>query len=462
MESVQSIVNTLSGIVWGVPFLILLVGTGVWLSLLLRFVQIRKLKHAYHVVRGKFDNPDDAGDISHFQALSAALSATIGIGNIAGVATAIHYGGPGALFWMWITAFFGMASKGVECFLAHHYRVIHEDGSASGGPMYYITRGLGSNFKWLGIVFAFLAMVASLGSANMVQSNTVAQRFSTDLNIPSWVTGVVLAALVGLVIVGGIRRIGSVASRLVPAMTGIYVLGGGAVLLLNLGEVPAALGTIFGHAFSPPGATGGFLGSTFLFTLTWGMKRGLFSNEAGQGSAPIAHAAAKTKFSVREGAVAMLGPLIDTIIVCSITGLVIVVTGAWKTALDAEGKLLNGADLTAEAFRRGLAPIFAHGDAIVTIAVPLFAFSTAIAWSYYGDRCVEFLFGEKGIIPYRLVFTVCTFIGATQTLELVWGMADVANGLMAAPNLIGLIGLSFFAKRQWDGYFAKNGDWWKV
>ncbi len=461
-ERLNEVFSFLSGIVWGVPFLILLVGTGVLLTFMLRFVQLRKIKHAVQVVAGKFDDPEEEGDISHFQALSAALSATIGIGNIAGVATAIHFGGPGALFWMWVTAFFGMASKGVECFLGHRFRVINEDGTASGGPMYYITRGLGPKFKWLGMIFALLAVISSLGSANMVQANTVSQMFSRDLSIPTWVTGLVLAVLAGIVIIGGIRRIGNLASRLVPTMAAIYMLGGLTVLALNIGDIPAAIGTIFTQAFSPAGATGGFLGSTFLYTLTWGMKRGLFSNEAGQGSAPIAHAAAKTRYSVREGVVAMLGPLIDTIIVCSVTGLVIVVTGAWQNGLNAEGNLLNGAALTAWAFEKGLSPLFPGGNYLVTLAVPLFAFSTMVAWSYYGDRSAQFLFGKRGLTPYHILFVICTFLGAVFQLELVWNMADVANGLMAAPNLIALVGLSALAKREWDKYFEPDGDWQKT
>ena len=461
-DQIQHVIDTASGIVWGVPFLALLVGTGALLTYMLRGVQVRKLRHAFDVIRGKYDDPDDEGDLNHFQALSAALSATIGIGNIAGVATAIYWGGPGALFWMWITAFVGMASKGVECYLAHRFRVVHEDGSASGGPMYYISRGLGPRWKWLGGTFAFLAMIASLGSANMVQSNTVAQRFATDLGIPTWITGIVLAVCVGFVIIGGIRRIGNVASKLVPFMAVVYMLGGLTVLFLNLGAIPAAIADIFRYAFSPPGMAGGFAGSTFLLTLQWGVKRGLFSNEAGQGSAPIAHAAAKTKFSVREGVVAMVGPFIDTIIVCTVTGLVIVVTGAWRTALHPEtGELMNGANMTAFAFREGLSPIFGRGQSIVTFAVPLFAFSTAISWSYYGDRCVEYLFGSKGIVPYRIVFTICTFIGSVFTLNMVWAIADVANGLMAAPNLVALIALAGLAKREWNEYFAPGGDWSK-
>ena len=436
-------------------FLILLIGTGVFLTFYLRFVQVRRFKHGIDVVRGSYDDPKEQGDLSHFQALSSALSATIGIGNIAGVATAIHYGGPGALFWMWVTAAVGMTTKGVECYLGHRYREINPDGTASGGPMYYIKNGMGKKWTWLGGTFAFLAAFASLGSADMVQCNTVSQILKRDLSMPTWVTGLLMAILVGIVIIGGIRRIGHVASKLVPLMGAIYMLGGLTVLVMNMGEIPGALQLIFAKAFTTQGEIGGFAGSTFLFTLTWGAKRGLFSNEAGQGSAPIAHAAAKTHESVREGVVAQLGPFIDTIVVCSVTGLVIVSTGAWHQGLDAEGNLLNGAALTAWAFEKGLSPVFANGHYIVTLAVPLFAYSTMITWSYYGDRSISFLWGRGAILPYRLVFVACTFIGATLSLPLVWSMADVSNGLMAAPNLIAILFLSKSAKREYEDYFRR-------
>jgi AGCS family alanine or glycine:cation symporter len=458
LERFHGYVDFASGIVWGVPFLILLVGTGVFLTIYLRFIQIRKFKHSIEVIKGKYDNPDEEGDLSHFQALSSALSATIGIGNIAGVATAIHYGGPGALFWMWVTAFVGMATKGVECYLGHRCRVIDSDGSASGGPMYYITNGMGANWKWLGATFAFLAAFASLGSADMVQSNTVSQILSKDLSIPTWVTGLVLATFVAVVIIGGIRRIGRVASKLVPTMGALYMIGGLTVLILNADQVAGALQLIFSKAFTPQGEIGGFAGSAFLLTLTWGCKRGLFSNEAGQGSAPIAHAAAKTKESVREGIVAQIGPFIDTIVVCTVTGLVIVSTGAWHSGLDADGNLLNGAALTAWAFEKGLSPLMGGGKYIVTLAVPLFAYSTMISWSYYGDRCVSFLWGKGAIRPYRYIFVLFTFLGATLSLPLVWAMADVSNGLMAAPNLIAILALSRMAKREYGEYFRKMDE----
>lgn len=454
----EALINFISGIVWGIPFLILLIGTGVFLTFYFRFVQIRRFKHSVKVIRGSYDDPEEEGDLSHFQALSSALSATIGIGNIAGVATAIHYGGPGALFWMWVTAFVGMATKGVECYLAHRHRVVNPDGTVSGGPMYYITKGMGANWKWLGATFAFLAAFASLGSADMVQSNTVSQILKKDLSIPTYVTGAVMAFLIAIVIIGGIRRIGNVASRLVPTMAALYMVGGAVVLILNIDQVPGAIGLIFSKAFTPQGELGGFAGSAFLLTLTWGCKRGLFSNEAGQGSAPIAHAAAKTKESVREGIVAQIGPFVDTIVVCSITGLVIVSTGAWHSGLDAGGDLLNGAALTAWAFQKGLSPIFANGHYIVTLAVPLFAYSTMIAWSYYGDRSVSFLWGRKAIAPYRLIFVVFSFIGATLPLPLVWALADVSNGLMAVPNLVAILVLSRMAKKDYGDYFQRMSN----
>jgi len=343
----------------------------------------------------------------------------------------------------------------VECFLGHRFREVHPDGHAAGGPMYYIKNGMGSRWAWLGGVFAFLAAAASLGSADMVQSNTVSQILHKDLGMPTWVTGLILASAVAVVIIGGIRRIGHVAAKLVPTMCVIYVLGGLAILIINMSEIPAALNMIISKAFTPQGEIGGFAGSTFLLTLTWGAKRGLFSNEAGQGSAPIAHAAAKTNESVREGIVAQIGPFIDTLVVCTITGLVIITTGAWTAGLDADGSLLNGAALTAWAFQKGLSPIFPGGHYIITLAVPFFAYSTMIAWSYYGDRSVTFLWGVGAVPIYRVVFVICTFIGATLALPLVWDMADVSNGLMAVPNLIALIALASLTKREYADYFSR-------
>jgi len=455
LETFHGFVKFVGGIVWGPPFVVLLLGTGIFLTIYLRFVQVRKFKHSIEVIRGKYDDPHEKGDLSHFQALSAALSATIGIGNIAGVGLAIHVGGPGALFWMWITASVGMATKGVECYLGHRFRVVHPDGSASGGAMYYIKNGMGPKWGWLAATFAFLVAFASLGSSNMVQSNTVSQIMDKDVALPTWVTGLVLSFLVGLVILGGIRRIGQVASKLVPTMCVIYVITGLVVIILNASRVGDAFALIVTRAFTPQGELGGFAGATFLLTLTQGARRGLFSNEAGQGSAPIAHAAAKTNESVREGVVAQIGPFLDTLIVCTITGLVIVVTDAWILGLDENGKLLNGAALTAWAFQKGLSPFFSWGHLIITFAVAPFAYSTMIAWSYYGDRSVTYLWGERAVLPYRIIFVIFTFIGATLTLRLVWDMGDVSNGLMAAPNLVALIALARLSKREYEDYFNR-------
>ena len=448
-------VRFVGGIVWGPPFLILLIGTGVFLTVYLHFVQVRRFKHSIEIIGGKYDDPRDKGDLTHFQALSAALSATIGIGNIAGVATAIHYGGPGALFWMWLVAFFGMATKGVECYLGHRLRVIHPDGSASGGPMYFIANGMGPRWKWLAVTFAFLAAFASLGSSNMVQSNTVSQILAKDLSLPPVVTGILLSIFIGVVIIGGIRRIGHVAAKLVPTMCVAYLAGGLAIILMSADRIPEAIALIINSAFTPPGELGGFAGSTFLLTLTWGAKRGLFSNEAGQGSASIAHAAARTSESVREGIVAQIGPFIDTLVVCTITGLVIVVTGAWTDGFDPDGRLLNGASLTAWAFERGLSPLFSGGQYIITACVPLFAYSTMITWSYYGDRSVTFLWGKRAVLPYRVVFVCFTTVGATVALPLAWDMGDVSNGLMALPNLVALIALARFARKEYADYFER-------
>ena len=351
MEEIKSVIEFCSRLLWDTPevfpiMVLLLLATGVFLTLQLRLIQFRRLWHSVLVIAGKYDNPEDAGDVSHFQALSAALSATVGIGNIAGVATAVHYGGPGAVFWLWVTGFIGMATKFTECTLALKYRKIHPDGSASGGPMYYMRDGLGGNWGWVGMVFAVCAVISSFGSGNAVQAFTMADSFRTDFGIPPWISGLVSASLVAVVILGGIKRIGAVASKLVPFMGLMYVLCALAVIVLNIEHLPAAISTIVREAFTPSAGIAGFAGSTFIFTLTWGVKRGLFSNEAGQGSAPIAHAAAKTDEPVREGAVALLGPLIDTVVICAMTGLVVVITGTWNQRFDDQVNLSPRSSLT--------------------------------------------------------------------------------------------------------------------
>jgi AGCS family alanine or glycine:cation symporter len=565
VELIKSVIDAANSVIWewpaGLPLMVaMLLGTGIFLTLRLGFINLRGFRHAVKVVKGDFDDPNDPGDISHFQALTTALSATVGIGNIAGVATAIHYGGPGALFWMWLTAFLGMTTKYTECTLSTHFRKDNPDGSVSGGPMYYIERGLGPKFKPLAVAFACCAVVSSFGSGNSIQSFTMADSFRSDFHLPTWLTGGVSAAIVAAVIIGGIKRIGLFASRVMPAMAILYFTSAVVVLAMRIADLPAAFATIVTSAFQPQAAVAGFAGATFIFTLRWGVKRGLFSNEAGQGSAPIAHAAARTDEPVREGAVALLEPFVDTLVICTLTGLMIVTTGVWKEkkldsvpltaqsavtvvserctvgenavlgphcALsppqptpglarprlavedgrvkgarlilnhgfvdgarllvkkkpangtlvlgpggrpqlqDASGRrvekvvlqghvLQNGSPLTAWALSVGLAPIFPWGSYIVTIAVFLFALSTAIGWSYYGDRSAQYLLGERVVLPYKLLFVSMHFVGAIVPLEVVWGFGDAALGLMSFPNLLAINALSGTVARLSRDYFSRD------
>jgi AGCS family alanine or glycine:cation symporter len=590
LDFIISAIKFMGDLVWAtpstVPFMIvLLVGTGIFISFRLGWPQLKHFVHAIGVTSGRYDNPDDAGDITHFQALSAALSATVGIGNIAGVATAIHYGGPGALFWMWITGILGTSLKYAECTLSMKFRNINPDGSASGGPMHYIEKGLG--WKPLAVFFAIAAVLCSFGTGNGIQAFTVSDQLNSDFSIPVWITGLGLAILVGMVIIGGIKRIGRVASILAPGMAIIYVTGAVLILLANIEKVPGTFALIFKSAFTPVSFLGGFAGILFVKTMIWGVKRGLFSNEAGQGSAAIAHAAAKTKFPVREGTVAMLGPYIDTLLICSLTGLVIITTGVfnrkmtetrdfnhfnfdmvtvpvdyddnWKNTqlaeynrhrktdpfempefegeinvedglitqirpladpaypaalyddalytmalvrnhgfvenlrifsdgvpfagiikisadnsltgedvaitegnrgyLTVEGDIYqNGSPLTAWGFKEGLSFLGGWGNYIITLAVFLFALSTMISWSYYGDRSIQYLLGDWAIMPYRYVYCTVLFIGAVSKLEDIWGFGDVALGLMAIPNLIAILLLSKVTKNMTDEYFAQKHE----
>ncbi len=464
MESLTVLLDKIDSFVWGPAMICFLVGTGLFLTIRLGLIQFRCLGHAINCVRGKFDDPNDAGDVSHFRALCAALSATIGTGNIAGVALAIAAGGPGAVFWMWITALVGMATKYASCALAVQYRHIHGDGSVSGGPMYILSMGL-KNKKVgsvLGMCFALFGMLASFGIGNMAQANSVIR--GLDYMLPaSWgqnqaylggmlhtsplalVGGVVLALLVGLVIVGGIRRIAHVASWIVPAMCAVYVLGVLVILITHAQQIVPALALIFRHAFTPYAVGGGVAGTALRSTIREGVARGVFSNESGLGSAPIAHAAAKTGEMAREGMVAMLGPLIDTLIICTLTALAILVTQAHQTDL-------AGAEMTAEAFSRGLA---GKGHVIVGISLMFFAFSTAISWSYYGDRCTEYLLGAWAIPYYRILFSLLVFVGAVAKLNLVWLISDIFNALMAVPNLVGLLLLSGLVTGQTRDYLGR-------
>ena len=570
LEWIGTAIENMSGAVWGwpeqMPLLVaLLVGTGMVTTFRLGWIQVRYFRHGLRVLRGEYDDPEHEGDLSHFQALTTALSATVGIGNIAGVATAIHYGGPGALFWMWVTAVFGMALKYTECTLAMKFRTILPGGSAAGGPMYSIERGLGPKWKPLGIAFACFAVISSFGSGNAVQSFTVADQFRQDLGVPTWVTGLVLTTLVAAVILGGIRRIGRVTSKLVPFMAALYVGTAMVVLFLHIDQIPGTLALIFSSAFQPAAQIGGFAGGTFIFMLTWGVKRGLFSNESGQGSAPIAHAAAKTDEPIREGVVAMIGPFIDTLLICTMTGMVILISGVWQdkqeqqvlvndqsaievitagaaielngeieehglatgalevrdgqpvdftlvrnhglvddielliaddpvllrnlrpfsgvieltaedegrleeaTILDLDGRpsdgtlvmrgraMQNGSPLTAWAFREGLGRVaFGKGHLLVTMAVFFFGLSTAISWSYYGDRSILYLAGPRWVMPYRVVFCIAHFLGAVYSLEMVWAFGDLALGLMTIPNLISILLLTGLVK-SWTKEYVDEG-----
>ncbi|MDZ7779137.1 MAG: sodium:alanine symporter family protein [Gemmatimonadota bacterium] len=540
---------------------ILLLGAGLYLTIRTGFIQLRRLGHGFAVTTGRYDDEDDPGDVSHFQALSTALSATVGIGNIAGVAIAIHWGGPGALFWMWVTAFVGMATKFSEVTLAQRYRDVDEsgavhkwDGVVAGGPMYYIERGLGPAWKPLAVFFAVMLGFTAFLTGNAVQANTVADTMESTFSVPVWITGFVTAGVVAAVILGGIRRIGRVTAVLMPFMAVIYVLGALTIIMLNLEQLGPAFGTIFREAFNPSAGVAGVGAGVFVVTLMWGVRRGLFSNEAGQGSAPIAHAAAKTEEPVSEGVVALLEPFIDTILICTMTALVIImtdshverfpteiildggdiiytaeqendrymavdppeqiviadgrhaVTGAgaplvsWHEAaveelyVDPEqtepfqgvifpdrgeavaedgttytslygNAVENGAPLTMNAFRTGLAPLGDWGHYVVLVAVLLFAVSTSIAWSYYGDRCARYLFGQGSVLPYKAIFVLMHFFGAVIPLAVVWSLGDVALAIVIVPNLLALILLapkvveesnSYFARKPWEALGEKR------
>jgi alanine or glycine:cation symporter, AGCS family len=562
METFERIVRFLDGIVWGsgirfggelLPYVVIaLIGTGLWLTFYLGFVQLRRLGHGFAVTSGKYDDPDEPGDVSHFQALTTALSATVGIGNIAGVAIAIHWGGPGALFWMWVTAFLGMATKFTEVTLAQHYRSVTGpdqeptkwEGTVAGGPMYYIERGLGSKWKPMAVLFAVLLGITAFMTGNAIQANTIADSMETTYGVPVWVTGIVTSLIVFSVIIGGIRRIGSVTAVLAPLMAIIYVAGAAFILIVNYETFIPSLGLIFREAFNPTAGIAGTGLGVFLTTMMWGVRRGLFSNEAGQGSAPIAHAAAKTDEPVSEGVVALLEPFIDTIVICTMTALVIINTGVWDdtvttqialsggdlsyvsqteeggfggvgtpaepiefeagrptateigapmiawhevaltelyidpaltqpftgaidagrgVATSADGEeyaalygpaVESGAPLTMLGFEHGLPGTW--GDFIVLLSVALFAISTAISWSYYGDRCAYYLFGKSAIIPYKMVYVVMHFVGAVVPLAAIWALGDVFLGVVILPNLLALILLSPKVKELTNSYFDRK------
>jgi alanine or glycine:cation symporter, AGCS family len=564
MEVLDRIVSTLDGIAWWGPTIggetiplavVMLLGTGMFLTIRLGFVQLRHLAHGFGVTSGKYDDPNEPGDVSHFQALSTALSATVGIGNIAGVAMALHWGGPGALFWMWVTAFLGMATKFSEVTLAQHYRVMEGvdrdpakwEGTVSGGPMYYIERGLGPKWKPLAIMFAVLLGITAFMTGNAIQANTLADTMNAQWGVPVWITGIVSATVVALVIIGGIQRIGRVTGILAPLMATLYVGGALVIIVMHIGDVIPTFALIFREAFNPTAGVAGTGIGALLVTLMWGVRRGLFSNEAGQGSAPIAHAAAKTDEPVSEGVVALLEPFIDTLVICTMTGLVIIMTGVWddrhettinlnageiswimqqedgnflrgqaappemqivggipvretpqtlqfawhnvsvdeffvdagqttpftgtlyprqSRAVAADGQeytrlygnaVRTGAPLTMAAFERGIGRAGAgFGHFIVILGVILFSISTAIAWSYYGDRCANYLFGTAAILPYRLVFVLFNFIGAVVPLASIWALGDAFLGVVIFPNLLALLLLSGKVKELTDSYFERK------
>lgn len=561
MEFLERIVNTASSLIWdrGIPVgdqeipwvVIALLGTGLFLTIRLGFVQLRKIGHGFAVTSGVYDDPDEPGDVSHFQALSTALSATVGIGNIAGVALAIHWGGPGALFWMWVTAFLGMATKYSEVTLAQRFREVEKvdlepykwEGSVSGGPMYYIERGLGPGWRPLAVLFATLLGATAFLTGNAIQANTVADTLQTTFSVQPWVTGLVTATVVAMVVLGGISRIGRVCGILAPTMAAIYVSGALVIMMTHAGQLIPSIALIFREAFNPTASLAGSGTGVFLLTMMWGVKRGLFSNEAGQGSAPIAHAAAKTDEPVSEGVVALVEPFIDTIVICSLTGLVIVMTGVWQQripteltlwggdisfvveradggydglngpaririedgrhvetgpgaarlawheapvetlytdeaqsqpfsgVIDTEGGIAiatdgeeftslygdaveSGAPLTMMAFERGLPGTW--GRYIVVVSVLLFAISTAIAWSYYGDRCANYLLGHRAVFPYKMAYVSMHFVGAILTLAVVWTLGDVFLGIVILPNLLALLLLSGRVAAETKSYFSRQ------
>lgn len=430
-DKILEILNVMSDFLWGIPLIVLIVGAGIFLTLRIGFLQIRLLPVALRLVFSKNHDKTADGDISQFQALTTALAATVGTGNIVGVATAVVLGGPGAVFWMWMSAFFGMATKYSEALLAVRYRVKDSKGQMAGGPMYYLELGLKQ--KWLAVLFAIFGVLASFGIGNGTQSNSISGVVSSTFNIAPWITGLVLMIFIGLVILGGIKSIGRVTAFFVPIMALFYLLAGLVVIVMNITEVPAALAIIFKSAFSGEAALGGAVGAA----IRYGVARGVFSNEAGLGSAPIAAAAAKTDLPGRQALISMTQVFLDTIVICSITALTIVMSGLYKGA----GTDIDGAALTSAAFGHYLGDV---GPYVIAIGLIFFASSTILGWVYYGEKCLQYLFKESRaiLIAYRVIFVGFVFVGATSKLDVVWAFSDVSNALMAIPNLIGLIGLS--------------------
>jgi len=455
LESIQSFLEAVSGVVWGPWLLIpLLLGTGLYLTIRLGGLQFIRLGAALRLGLLRRKDPGSAGDISQFQALTTALAATVGTGNIVGVATAIGIGGPGALFWMWVTGLLGMASKYSEAFLGVRYRTTDAAGERNGGPQQYLERGIPNGFgKALAYTFAVFAVLASFGIGNMTQGNSVASNLESSFSIPTWATGIVLTIVALLVLVGGIKSIGRVTAGFVPIMIVFYVLGALYILIANIGDLPAAIALVFHDAFTGSAAVGGFAGSAIIIAIQFGVARGIFSNESGMGSAAIAAAAAQTSHPVRQGLVSMTQTFIDTIIVVTMTGLVIVTTGAYAFT-DENGAQIDASVMTGEAFTHGLPGEWGHW--VVTLSLVMFAFSTILGWSYYGERTIEKLLGRRAVMPFRVVFSLVVFVGCTTQLGVVWAFSDVMNGLMAIPNLIGLLILSRLVARETKLYLRHD------
>ena len=446
LDTLHSFERTVNALVWGWPMIVLLLGTGVLLTVLTGFIQFRRLPFALREVLGKlFERGHGAGSVTPFQAVATALASTVGVGNIAGVATAIHIGGPGALFWLWVSGILGMCTKYAEIVTALHYRERDETGTMRGGAMYTLKKGLG--LPWLGAIFALLTALAAFGIGNMVQANSVAASLAESFGVDPRLSGVVMIALTAVVILGGIKRIGEFTSVLVPFMAIFYLAGGLVIILMNAGSVPGVLATVFREAFTGSAATGGFVGSTMIIALRFGVARGLFSNEAGLGSAPIVHAAAQTDHPVRQGLYGIFEVFVDTILICTTSGMVILLTQTWTGDV-------TGAALAARAFETGLPGVW--GDIIVTSGIVLFAFSTIIGWSYYGETGMVYLFGAAAAMPYRLLWLVFIYLGATGSLQVIWDVSDTLNGLMAIPNLIAVLGSIPLLLRLQREFFAEK------
>ena len=435
------ILNEIDAFVWGPPLLVLLVGTGILLTFRLKLLQVFKLPQALGLIFSAKN--DGSGDVNSFKALCTALAATVGTGNIVGVATAIKAGGPGALFWMWMAAFFGMATKYSECLLAVKYRTVDANGNISGGPMYYIENGLGKKYKPLAVMFAiFGVLCAYFGIGTFAQVNSIVEITQISAGIPVVYTGIALTVVVAAVTIGGLKSIATVASKVVPGMAVLYFFTTVGIMIVFADQVPNAIATVLNSAFNATAAQGGFLGATVMLAMRSGVARGVFSNESGLGSAPIVAAAAKTKWAAEQGLISMTGTFIDTIIICTLTGLSLVVTGVWCGDL-------NGAAMTESAFTMAF-PAF--GSILLLVGLVLFAFTTILGWNYYGERCVEYLLGVKAILPYRLIFILLIACGPFLKLEEIWVLADIVNGLMAIPNLIALVALSGIVVAETKAY----------